>query len=299
MEVMCSEARARIRESWEKADGTAAALPCEPDQRTFNLVLKCWAASFGRDGHGAEGCAAQRAEDILGHMELRYECGRTSLRPDVAAYNTVLTAWARQAAVSAASSSPTSASNKRMVTDAVGRAERLLGRMERSGPDGAKPNALSYNIVIHALAQEQRVRDRASRGASGPSIAASAAPLGVIDPAERALDVLSRMKRLSREEGRSECDPDVYTYAGVCDALAKVATPEASRRAEDLLLELEDRYRSSRSNQHWNNSADDCDEMEEGLSSRYSLGLKPNLQLYTSVRYLQQRFAMPERFNFY
>jgi hypothetical protein len=82
------------------------------------------------------------------------------------------------------------------------------------------------------------------------------------------------MKRLGLEEDRRDCSPDVYTYTAVCDALAKVATLEASSKAESLLLELEELYEGSRS---------------EGGPDQGSQALKPNIQLYTTVRSRQRR----------
>jgi hypothetical protein len=288
MDRLCSTVQSRSRVA--DADAGSAAnngCPCQPDNKTFNLVLKCYVTSAGQDPNrrgksrrSRRASAPERAEEILQHMERRYEANVTTIRPDAAAYNTVLTAWARLAAAAAASVSASAASASyatklRKVSNVVKRAERLLERMETHDPDRARPNALSYNIVIHALAQEQRAlcsndnRSGAhnSDGHDAPVPAKASATTG--DPAKRALDLLSRMKRLSFEEGRRDCSPDVYTFTGVCDALAKVATLEASSKAENLLKELEQLYEASRG---------------DGGSDQGSQALKPNIQLYTSVR---------------
>jgi Pentatricopeptide repeat domain len=242
---------------------------CAPDQLSFNLVLKCWARSDAPN-------AAQRAEDILAHMERRFAGGITSIRPDVATYNTVLTAWAKQAS---AGGSRVGGDGRRGTADAeyaVTRADQLLERME-STETGIKPNALSYNILINAHAQQLTSDSRSST--SNPKNRTSAA-------LDRTLELLARMKRLYRHEGRTDCRPDVYTYTGVCNALAKVASVQSSSQAEELLLELEEDYQ-------------ECCRNDGGMCG----SLKPSRQLYTSVRFvadcLDSAFTLLRRRDLY
>ena len=70
---------------------------------------------------------------------------------------------------------------------------------------------------------------------------------------ERAVEILDLMKKLHKEENRSDCRPDVFTYTSVIDAVAK-------QQAALLLTEVEDEYQRTR--------------------QEY---IKPNVRTYTSV----------------
>jgi hypothetical protein len=82
----------------------------------------------------------------------------------------------------------------------------------------------------------------------------------VPDAASRAMEALTRMKTLSKEEGRQDCQPDVFTYTSLIDTVAKESSVESSKLAEQLLEELETDFRKT---------VDDA--------------LKPNIRTYTSV----------------
>lgn len=223
---------------------------CAPDQLSFNLVLKCWARTTAPN-------AAQRADDILIHMERRFAEGVTSIRPDVATYNTVLTAWTKQASAGSRVGGEGRSGSPDDAAYALRRADQLLERMEGS-KGGVQPNTLSYNILIHAHSQQATADSNSSK--SGPKNRAIAA-------ADRTTELLARLRRRYHHEGRMDCRPDVYTYTGVCNALAKVATSQSSGQAEDLLLELEGDYQ-------------ECCSTDGAICS----ALKPSRQLYTSVR---------------
>ena len=68
------------------------------------------------------------------------------------------------------------------------------------------------------------------------------------------------MKKLHKEENRSDCRPDVFTYTSVIDAVAKHGYPHMAEQAALLLTEVEDEYQRTR--------------------QEY---IKPNVRTYTSV----------------
>lgn len=77
--------------------------------------------------------AAERAEQILQHMDQLYADGKTSIQADSYSYNTVLNAWAKSGQVGAPQ-----------------RAERILTKMEtkfRNGNPSLKPNTRTYTTV--------------------------------------------------------------------------------------------------------------------------------------------------------
>lgn len=77
--------------------------------------------------------AAERAEQILQHMDQLYSDGKTAIKADSYSYNTVLNAWAKSGQVGAPQ-----------------RAERILTIMEtkyRNGETSLKPNTRTYTTV--------------------------------------------------------------------------------------------------------------------------------------------------------
>lgn len=197
----------------------------DPDNFSYNSILNCWARSQVPD-------AAQHAERILRQWEQRYRVGSTHLQPDRMAYNTVLAAWARAPYKNAT----------------FRNAYKLLRHMETSSIKGkatAKPNTISYNIVINALAHSNEPH--------------------AVDRAEKILDT---MKGLS-DTGQDECRPNYTTYTSLIDVVVNSVnaqenntfTPErAANKAISFLKELEALYKTT----------GDPD-------------LKPNIRTYTAV----------------
>jgi PPR repeat family len=183
---------------------------CRPDEFSFNTVLNCWARS--RDP-----MAAQRAEAILEHMERRFLDGSASFQPDVMSYNTVLTVWARSKNHDKSSS-----------TMGVDKATQLLQRMEKAFQDRtnrlAKPNSVSYNIVMNALAH-------------------SSDPTAV----DQAFVVFNKMVELGKQ-GNQSCRPDRITYTTLIHALSNQSSnpQKAAKRAIELLKELEDSFQQTK-----------------------------------------------------
>lgn len=157
-------------------------------------------------------------------MNERYLSNASDIFPDSASYTTVINAWSRS-----------------RDKDAVDRAEELIRRCEESFEQGnvdAKPNALTYNSLINCYAKSRL------RGAS-----------------EKALGVLSKMKKMSLADGVGDSNPDVVTYTSVIDTLAKEKSEKAAEVAISLLEELETAYAENPGDRR----------------------LMPNIRTYTSV----------------
>jgi pentatricopeptide repeat protein len=73
--------------------------------------------------------SAERAEQLLLHMQELYESGQWQTRPNIITYNAVLNCWDAQ--------------------KAVPRAESILRAMQNL-PAVEQPNVVSYNTVMHA-----------------------------------------------------------------------------------------------------------------------------------------------------
>lgn len=173
---------------------------CSPDLVSFNSVMNAWARSPRPD-------AAQRADDILQHMEKRYESNTSTIAPDCVAYNTVMASWARS----------------KDGEKAAHNTERVFRRMEkayRRGNARAKPTGISYNILMNAMVRSKE-------------------PMAL----NRAFEIFETMKRLDRDNPDGRYRPDAVTYTTIINVLAKQGeNKEASEKAIDLLVELEGSY---------------------------------------------------------
>ena len=178
--------RRMMKMSVERADPDEL----KADVIAFNTILHAWAVS-GRRG------AAERAEDLLRHMEHLYLSGNEDVQPDTVSYTSVISAWA-------------SSKNQ----DAAKRALALLEEMEQlyeDGEDGVKPNAYSYTATINALA----------RGKSSGS-------------AQKAHLILTKMQQ-RYAAGEDDCKPDVVCYTSVINAYSKSGDSDAVENAVALL----------------------------------------------------------------
>lgn len=121
--------------------------------------------------------------------------------------HTFLTAWA-----------------KRGGKEAAVRAQKLLDNMhalyDAEGVDDAKPDTISYNVVINAIAKS---------GAKGA--------------AQEAESLLDKMHAL-HEAGDPDIKPNVVTYGAVIDAYAKAMDAGAAPRADSILANLIRLYQS-------------------------------------------------------
>jgi hypothetical protein len=97
----------------------------------------------------------------------------------------------------------------------------MFEKAYRQGNLNARPNAVSWNIYINALAK-----------LNGP------------DAIDRAMEVIEKMKRIGEEPGFEDCRPDCVTYTSLIDVLAnrKSDQQDAAEKAIDLLEEIEGSY---------------------------------------------------------
>ena len=138
---------------------------------TADVAMNAWAQQGSWE-------SALRAQQILDRMENM----RTSLRPTVHSYATVIHGWAMS----------------KGGTQAAQRAERVLIRLLRGDKEVVKPDTVVFNAVIDAWSS------------SGDARAGS-----------HALRLLNKMKELRQTEGY-DCEPDAVTYNTVRGRFCKV-----------------------------------------------------------------------------
>jgi len=160
---------------------------------SFNTCLYAYAINDEAD-------AAERAEDLLRHMETLYLSGNEDVRPDSISYTSVISAW--------------SSSRQPQAAD---RALQLLEEMEElyeAGEEYVRPNTHSYTAVINALARS---------GSAGS--------------AQKSRYLLDTMHDRYRA-GRKDCKPDVACYTSVIDAYARSRSDDAGDNAVELINEM-------------------------------------------------------------
>jgi pentatricopeptide repeat protein len=208
--------------------------------RSYSGVIKCWANVVTVENHHGEK-AASKCEQILTKMEKR-GADDSSIRPNLVAYTTCISAWARA----------------RDSEKAPARAENILNRMidlyydegmnELPDLEGDLENArhdAPFNSVITAYARsmDPAASDRAlailDRLESSPIEPTATTYNAVMDACakmgkpERALSVLERMKAKS-------IHPDPTSYDTILNAYARDETPGSADRAYELLQRLEE-----------------------------------------------------------
>jgi pentatricopeptide repeat protein len=142
---------------------------------------------------------AEEAEAVLHQMEDFYESGELDEAPTVVSYSTVLDGFARS-----------------KMDGASYQAESLLRQMfvRQEENRGVKPNAISFNSVIHAHIQS-----------------------GNIQAAEV---LLHEMNDAYSSTGDTEIRPTLETYGNILSGLAKSRRKDAGERAENLLKYIKD-----------------------------------------------------------
>ena len=186
----------------------------KPTVRTFNAVLNAWGNISQSNAD-----AAHHAEAILYRMsKLYYKKGITEcVKPNRVNYNTCIDAWAK--------------------AGSARKAEKLLQKMEQlyeeTGDEELKPSVRDFNTVLDAYAKS----------------------IDAVEPG----DAAKQAERLIRQmEQLSECDdcgiigkntdvkPNTRSYNSLINAYAKCNTdPEASQKAESVLLRMETKYKST------------------------------------------------------
>jgi pentatricopeptide repeat protein len=211
-----------------------------PNLRSYALVMKAW-ANVAKMERWSNEDAAEQCEAILNRMEKR-GASDVSVRPNLVAYVTTITAWSRTKIDSAAS-----------------RAEAILNRMVDLYYDGDKFELPSlerelehakhdapFNSVITAYARSSdpiaaerafAVLERLEVSPIAQSVFTYNAVMDVCakhgEP-ERALQVLERMRDFS-------VTPDATSYDTVLNAFARHDKSGSAERAWELLREFDSR----------------------------------------------------------
>lgn len=212
----------------------------KPDTISFNAAIDAWACS-------GDSRAPFRAEQILMLMEEMHELSNkdNAMQPNVNIYNTVLNAWAKSREQGSAS-----------------RVEQILSDMLRRCEEGEqhmKPNTVTYNTAIHALANSgyavEKVEgillnmlDRYNNiGDCKPDKISFNA---VINAWARSGDnrAPSRAEHILMSMEKCDVQPDLYSYNAVINAWVKSGQKGSASRAEQILAEMERQSREDGSN---------------------------------------------------
>jgi hypothetical protein len=211
--------------------------------------------------------SAKRAEQILQRMEEQctHNNHATTIKPNTRSYNTVINAFAK-------SSLPGSAARARELLEQMEEMYRIRSRIAPTSPRSkrlheasVKPDTITYNCVLHALAKskdyENSVRDAEtllqkmkklhkqgdadvcpnSRSVGSVIYALSNQPTGLSPSTpQRALELLQEMEE-DFKAGNFHMKPTIYTYNLVISCLSKYAHHDSSvvEQAEGLLQKLD------------------------------------------------------------
>ena len=209
--------------------------------------------------------APRRAERMLVQMTKL-----DNVSPNRLTYNSVINCWCRSAKRwRGPGSSGTTARGINEDEGAAARgAEAVLMKMKelsRAGVPGVRPDSVTYTTVINTLAnaggkgaarRAEEILQMMEMGVKENEKKRSAAQIG---------------KRRQREDGTNndsgngiydketpDCRPNVFTYVGVLNALARSGEEDASRRALSILDRMEEEYHAGNTlvkpNQHCYNA---------------------------------------------
>ena len=171
-----------------------------PNVRSYSMVMKAWANVAKMERWSSED-AAEQCEAILNRMETR-GASDVSVRPNLVAYVTTITAWSRTKAAHAPS-----------------RAENILNRMID----------LYYDGDVNELPSLEGDVEHAKHDAPFNAVITAYARSSDPNAADRAFAVLERLEA-------SPIAPTVFTYNAVMDVCAKHGDPE---RALQILEKME------------------------------------------------------------
>jgi hypothetical protein len=173
----------------------------EPNVRTWGAVLRAWSDSGQPD-------SGEQAQRVLDQLEGWYEEGKSSVRPNVVCYTTVMNAWARGHA------------NSELALDKV---ETLLRKMEDAFEEtldiDIRPNKISYVTAIYAFSRKSK------------HYAAS-----------RAQATVDRMMRLYAK-GLGHDRPTRIVFNALINAWSRSNEPNAAANAEKIFQWMETQYR--------------------------------------------------------
>lgn len=231
----------------------------QPDLVSYNTVMDAWARSGEME-------SAKRAEQLLQRMEEQYSINQASIKPNTRSYNTVINAFAK-------SSLPGSAARAKELLEQMEEMYRLRrgiastrsSRSKRHDDGSVKPDTITYNCVLHALAKskdyENAVGDAEqllkkmkklhqegdahvcpnSRSVGSVIYALANQPTNLsLSSAQRALELLQEMEE-DFKAGNFHMKPSIYTYNLVISCLSKYAHHDSSvvEQAEGLLQKLD------------------------------------------------------------
>jgi len=172
----------------------------KPNRISYATVIDCWAKSTE---HGA----AERAEALLNSLMSLYEqSGDIDLRPNSVTFSSVMDAW-----------------TKSRERNYIVRIEDLLSKMEQmyaAGAHYAKPNAISYTIVLTAHATDPKANN---------------------ETVEKSFAIFNKMKKLERA-GDSDLAPSTKTYGSMIRIVAnRRGQHDNAGKAKELLQEMRKR----------------------------------------------------------
>ena len=223
----------------------------KPNARTYSVVMNAW-ANLPRIEHGSGEFAATHCEEILNRMEEKGAVD-ASVRPNLVAYVTSISAWARASS---------------QVEHAASRAENILNRMidlyyNEEGEEAELPildgdienprHDAPFNSVITAYARssDPYAADRAL--AILQRLEASSIPATVTSynaamdvcakhgEPEKALEIFDKLKQ-------SSITRDSTSYDTVLNAFAREDKAGSAEKAYDFLCQLEEEQSLGESN---------------------------------------------------
>ena len=193
---------------------------------------------------------AQKAEDMLRHMERMYEAGNVDVKPDKITYSSVIHAWAKSA-------------RQNQNVNAALRAEAVLRRMEQlyhNNDDDhvdvdVKPDVIAYTTVITAWSNCNR--------------------------AAKAEAMLEAMEKRYKETGDVDVRPNVATYTAVIDAWAKSKSKSNEHNNhQNSNADANDANDASNTSCTISISISKAEEVFQRMQER---GIRPDIASYTAV----------------
>lgn len=230
----------------------------QPDLVSYNTVMDAWARSGEAD-------SAKRAEQLLQRIEEQHSSDRASIKPNTRSYNTVINAFAK-------SSLPGAAARAKELLEQMEEMYRISKTSNNRSPYSkrrdtvlVKPDTITYNCVLHALARSKDYQNSVSdaekllkkmkkmhkdgdadvcpnsRSVGSVIYALANQPPSISSTsAQRALELLREMEQ-DFESGNLNMKPTIYTYNLVISCLSKYSyrDPNSVDQAERLIKKLE------------------------------------------------------------
>jgi len=223
----------------ERLAGNKAAVPTTS---LYNAALRGWAMAASEKEKGS---AAQRAEQILMHMQTLYEAGDSRVQPNTDSFYSVMLAWSW-------SREKYAAQRARQVLDWMTR----LSETESNNEVG--PSIKCFSLVLSLIAKsgsktagreaEEVFKDMESFHAHETTTQHFNLVLdawrrsGTPDAAKRTEEILNYMEKLSAA-GVANIKPNLITYTTVIQTLSRSRQRSCPKRATQMLKRLENDYK--------------------------------------------------------